>query len=1076
MKPHRNVALIVLLVAISAWAGPPIALHEERGGLAVYVGENAEVVSTLRKHDNYSLHVLSPDKAFVANLRTRWKSEGSHGRCTTEYWTGGELPYVENLVNLLILDDPKAVVKAEALRCLSPGGMAVIRKKQTWERLRKPTPLDTDGWPQYLYDAGNNPVSRDTVVAPPRHLQWRGSPRWGRFHEKMSSFAAMVSTGGRVFYIMDEGSPASIFFPSNWLLTARDAYNGTVLWKRPIEKWVTWLFPYKAGPSTMPRRLAASDDALYVTLGIDAPLAKLDPKTGKTLKTYEGTAKTDEIVLAGDLLLAVVRDQQTIPSTKDKVAFPGGGLNRGFWAKDRHARLKAIDPASGGVRWEVRMPIAPLCTGADEQRVYLCDYTKVIALDRTAGKVLWTSHDVTIAEKYPSGYAPRLVVSDGVVLFAGSENVSKMKRGSWETPSDRLVALSAETGRRMWEVDHPASGFQSPEDIFVIKGTVWFGATKDGRQKGPFFGIDLHSGKTVSTFEPDNTSYWFHQRCYPQKATDRYILASRAGIEYVDPVAKHWELNHWVRGACTYGVMPANGLTYAPAHPCACYPESKLSAMNALAATQRYSLDDSKRIERLHKGPAYDAKTPVSETSSNDWPVLRGNPERSSYVPCKLAGTPSLLWRANVGKHLTSPTAAAGMVYAAEMESHTVFAVSTKDGRKKWSFTAGARIDSPPTYAQGRVVFGSRDGYVYCLGAHDGALRWRFLAAQQDKRIFNFEQLESVWPVFGSVLVLDKSVFLTAGRSLFLDGGITFYRLDLRTGTPISTRRWGPVAPDGTEYHKLVSSLQEGGQLVLPGLGLTMPPANNDLLSAKGTNLFMTSQVLTMDGKRVMTKAGARNEGNATSHIFSPNGLLDGSWWHRSYQAYGNAVEGGYAWYQSLKKVIHGKILCADTDAVYGYGRKPKYRKWTVPLEFELFSMPKTPVRAPPDKQAGRKAAIRPAEPNWSVDVPVWVRAMFVTEDALFVCGPRDLYDEQKAVTRGSQFHTDDPRLALQQEHAEGRHGSLLKVFDKETGRETRSIEIDDMPTWDGMIAAEGRIFMTTVNGKMLCFDVTPSP
>jgi len=447
VKVHTTVAFIVFLVAISAQAGSPIALHEERGGLGVYVGDSAEVVSAFRTHDNYSLHVLSRDKAFVAALRKRLKSEGWYGRGSAEYWAGAELPYVENLVNLLILEDPKAVGKAEALRCLAPGGLALLRTGQAWESLRKPHNADTDHWPQYLYDAGNNAVSRDTVVGPPRHLQWRGSPRWGRFHEKMSSFAAMVSTGGRVFYIMDEGSPASIFFPPNWHLTARDAYSGTVLWKRPIDKWVTRLWPYKAGPSTVPRRLVASEDALYVTLGIDAPVSKLDPKTGKTLTTFADTAKTDEIVLAGDLLLAVVRDQKTIPSNRDKIAFPGGGLNRGFWAKDRQARLKALDPTSGAVRWEVRMPIAPLCTGADNPRVYLCDYTRVIALDRPTGKVLWASSDINVAETYASGYAPRLVVRGGVVLFAGSENAMK-HRGSWKTPSDRLVALSAKTKKR----------------------------------------------------------------------------------------------------------------------------------------------------------------------------------------------------------------------------------------------------------------------------------------------------------------------------------------------------------------------------------------------------------------------------------------------------------------------------------------------------------------------------------------------------------------------------------------------------------------------------------------------------
>ncbi len=1038
--------------------------HDERGGFAVYLGEQEEVVAAFESRPNYSLHVLSPDRGFVTAARKRLNQAQVYGRCSVEYWDDGELPYVENLVSLLVSEDSVRVQRQEVLRVLAPGGLALFRQGGTWEILRKPLGATTDDWPQYLYDAGNNPVSRDTVVAPPRHLQWRAGPRWGRFHEKMSSFAAMIAQGGRVFYIMDEGSPASIFFPPNWQLTARDAYNGTVLWKRPIDKWITHLFPYKAGPSTVARRLAASDDALYVTLGIDAPLSKLDPKTGRTLKTYAGTEKADEIVLARDLLLVVVRDQHTIPSTQDAVAFPGNGLSRDFWVQDQPARLKAIDPVSGVVHWEVQTPIAPLCTGADDERVYLCDYQRVIALDLQNGQEHWNSRDINVADHYPSGYAPRLVVSDGVVLFAGSENVLKMERGSWKTPSDRLVAFSADTGKRLWEADHPASGFQTPEDIFVIKGTVWFGATKDGRQKGPFYGVDLHSGKALSTFEPDNTSYWFHQRCYPQKATDRFILTSRTGTEYVDPAAQHWELNHWVRGGCTYGVMPANGLTYFPAHPCACYSESKLSGMNALAATQRHTLNSHEATQRLHKGPAYHDPVRAARRSAGDWPLFRCNPERSSYVPGTLSGEPSLLWRVRAGQDLTSPIAAAGLIYAAQKESHRVFAVSTKDGSERWSYTAGGRIDSAPTYAQGRVVFGSRDGYVTCLNAHDGALRWRFLAAPQDKRVFDFDQLESVWPVSGSVLVQDKTVYLTAGRSLFLDGGITFYRLDLDTGQPISSRRWDAHAPDGTEYHQLVSTLQQDVKLTIQGYGLTMPPANNDLLSARGTNLFMASQVLTLDGKRIITKAGARNEGNEHSHIFAPNGMLDDSWWHRSYQVYGNAVEGGYPWASSLNRVVSGKILCADRDRVYGFGRKATYRRWTVPLEFGLFAVSNQP-KAQPAKNG------HPFHDDylWIRTVPIWVRAIFVTQDALYVCGPRDLYDEQQAVTRGSHITTQDPRLALQQEHAEGKHGSILKVFDKETGREISSLDIDDMPAWEGMIAAEGKIIMTTVNGNILC-------
>ena len=48
-------------------------------------------------------------------------------------------------------------------------------------------------------------------------------------------------------------------------------------------------------------------------------------------------------------------------------------------------------------------------------------------------------------------------------------------------------------------------------------------------------------------------------------------------------------------------------------------------------------------------------------------------------------------------------------------------------------------------------------------------------------------QIESAWPVSGSVLVRDGSVYCAAGRSSYVDGGIYLERLDLKTGGPLST-------------------------------------------------------------------------------------------------------------------------------------------------------------------------------------------------------------------------------------------------------------------------------------------------
>ena len=148
----------------------------------------------LAKSDNYSVHGLLTSREAVDRTRKRLIEGDLHGKSSVELFGGDQLPYIANLVSLLVCESPDIVPDEEVLRVLSPGGLALVRDGVKWKMVRKPVNPETDQWPQHFYGADNNPVSSDALVAPPRHLQWRGGPRWGRFHEKMSSFAAMVSS------------------------------------------------------------------------------------------------------------------------------------------------------------------------------------------------------------------------------------------------------------------------------------------------------------------------------------------------------------------------------------------------------------------------------------------------------------------------------------------------------------------------------------------------------------------------------------------------------------------------------------------------------------------------------------------------------------------------------------------------------------------------------------------------------------------------------------------------------------------------------------------------------------------
>jgi hypothetical protein len=87
-------------------------------------------------------------------------------------WSGERLPYVDNLVNLIVADKLGDVPMDEVLRVLAPGGVALIGGKKTV----KPWPKEMDEWTHYLHGPDNNAVANDTVIGPPKHYQWIGSP------------------------------------------------------------------------------------------------------------------------------------------------------------------------------------------------------------------------------------------------------------------------------------------------------------------------------------------------------------------------------------------------------------------------------------------------------------------------------------------------------------------------------------------------------------------------------------------------------------------------------------------------------------------------------------------------------------------------------------------------------------------------------------------------------------------------------------------------------------------------------------------------------------------------------------
>ncbi len=1055
-----------------------IALAGTSGGLVIHLGcGQGDLTAALRPNERYTVHGLDTDARNVEVARSRIRELGIYGKVAVDHWSGRLLPYIDNFANLIVVSAGPQVAAEELLRVLAPGGVVVDARDEPRIVARKPWPEGIDEWTHHLHGPDNNAVAQDTMVGPPKHYQWIGSPDYLRHHDHLSGLSAMVSAAGRLFYIMDLGPRWSVQMPPKWTLVARDAFNGTILWQRRIEHWHPHLWPLKRGPAQLMRRLVAEGNRVYVTLGVGAPVCALDAATGETIGTYAGTEGAEELVLCEGVLFVVVNPEldayKTIPKdTVESIRRAGRQWN---W-DEKPRRILAINTASGKTLWTQHTVIAPGTLAADGAQVYFHDGEKVVCLQARSGRQVWTSKPVPRWKPMHVLFSPTLIVHDDVVLFAGGEKMDPLRGGQ-----DTMTALSASTGRVLWTAPHPPSGYASAEDLFVIGGLVWCGITTSPRHSGVFTGRDLHTGEVKEEFPPDPWRHMPHHRCHRAKATCRFILTSRTGIEFVDMRQGRWTPHFWVRGSCNYGILPCNGLIYAGPHSCACFLLAKLNGMNALAAQSpsRKLPESIPDADRFQRGPAYatwhegDSPPPARDAAS-DWPTFRHDMARSGATSTPVPSNLRRSWRVDIGGKLSALTLADGRLFVAAIDTHTLHAIDAFSGKKLWSFTAGGRIDSPPTIWQRRVLFGSADGHVYCLHAADGALLWRFRAAPVDRRLVAHEQLESVWPVHGSVLVHQGVVYCVAGRSMWLDGGLRLLRLDAATGRKLSETVMDDKFP-GTH-----DSLQKGVRW--PNLPVALP----DVLSCDGRYVYMRSQPLDLEGKRseVVTPRDYTQQQGPTAHLFSPTGFLDDSFWHRTYWIWGRSyISAAGGWQLATYRAPTGRILVCDDSSVYGFGEAP-LRAIGTPRVYHLFSCAKEPqiVNPYPNQKPrrigmsvfGKVIRTRP-EYHWSHRAPLLVRAMVVAGDTLFAAGPPAVVDEQQVYTN----YGDPAVQAKMAEHVaafEGKRGGLLMAVSKTDGTQLAAYRLPSPPVFDGVIAAGGRLYLAAMNGAVLCLASEGQP
>lgn len=280
-----------------------------------------------------------------------------------------------------------------------------------------------------------------------------------------------------------------------------------------------------------------------------------------------------------------------------------------------------------------------------------------------------------------------------------------------------------------------------------------------------------------------------------------------------------------------------------------------------------------------------------------------------------------------------------------------------------------------------------------------------------------FGQLESAWPVNGSVLVKDEVAYVAAGRSSYLDQGIFLYLLDPETGKVIGQKK--VYSPD-PETDRMP-----------PGDHRTIPGVLADILVSDGASVYM----------RQMKVFGSK--GKDAPHLLSTAGFLDDSWFNRT------------QW--SMASNAHGQMLVFDNESAYGVQAYPNISRKNVfhPGEkgYLLFAsdLKTSSGRRGVDGRStsGKRRQMRA---KWSLRVPVRVMALVLADKTLFAAGTPDV------------VASSDPLSAF-----EGRMGAVLCAFAASDGRKLAEYKLDSPPIFDGMIAANGRLYISTQNSRLLC-------
>ena len=728
-----------------------------KGICVIVASEDGQLPIQLAEQSDLLIYLHSDSEEYVTRLQQAAYAAGLLGtRVYVEQGSEDHISLADNMADAVVAID-SSVADSELLRVAQPGAKVVSGSVT----LTKPQAANADDWSHPYHGPDNNPQSRDANVKPPYLTQFLCEPWYVPMPQ------VTVTSGGRIFKAFGHIALKKREWP--WLntLIAKNAYNGTQLWKRDLN------------PGFMIHRstMVATPDLLYIADNISCKL--LDATSGEL---------HDEIVIPNDIdadgvwkwmaldrgvLYALVgpteQNDPVIRGSREQAGWPWSDLGQRYngpeygWGFGR--TLVAINLATQEVIWTYRSdePIDSRAICLASGRIFVYSPLRYLAaVDVATGGELWKTSDAEIlqaigehdhAQTASKGFASSAYVkanSEGI-FFAGPQRT-------------KLVAVSAKDGTFMWA--YPHGNFQ----LILREDALYAMGRKETSKK-----FDYLTGRVLADLQ------CYRGNCTRATATTDSIFTRgyrHTGTMQLDVVSHDAQRIPLMRPACQDGVIVSNGMLYWGPWMCDC--NHSLVGMISLAPVDNLDLSQS-ALEQTRLKSIQSEPVSNQEADQADWPGYRRDRLRSASTPVQLTSDPIERWqiRSAARSEPTAPIVVGSVAFWSGLDG-VVRAADVDSGKIRWTAFTGGAVRFPPEYWKGRIYVGSSDGYVYCFDAQDGQQLWRFQAAPAKRRILVHGRIFSNWPVGSGVLVSDGVVYAAAGITSY--DGTHVYALNAETG------------------------------------------------------------------------------------------------------------------------------------------------------------------------------------------------------------------------------------------------------------------------------------------------------